>query len=169
MPQWHQQEADRCELFCRMALCRLLWSLALRAGIPWLFPSCNTVQIMPCLTWDIFKGIRISLLVYTWYCIVGFFYFCSGNLSCKQDCELELQECSSWTGFALQLPQAAWKDKAKPVDTVVTGGQIIIYCQQLCVSVTDPEPFVLRALQTCISSALRRFVAREPDPHLWEL
>lgn len=58
------------------------WSLALKAGISWLFPICNILchakyaMLNYCgLSWGIVKGIKISLLVYTWYFIVGFFTF----------------------------------------------------------------------------------------------
>lgn len=58
-----------CELFCRMALCRLLWRLEPgfegrdSLAVPHLYYSANYARLnYHGMSWDVFK---ISLLVYT--------------------------------------------------------------------------------------------------------
>lgn len=114
------------------------------------------------LSWDIFKGIKISLLVYTWYFNVGFFAFALEIFLANRVVSWHCKGAAIVVDLLSSCPKQAWKDEAKePVGTVMTSGQVIIYLCLLQIRAVRTQNFA-----DVDFSALRRCVAKEFNPHL---
>lgn len=80
--------------------------------VAWLLPvrTVSARGMLESSSWDIFKGIKISLLVHTWYFMVGLIAFAMEIFLANKIVSWRFKSAlTTCTRCALQLPQAGLK------------------------------------------------------------